>query len=745
MYAIERFISVVLTHPKKVVTAFIVIAVISVCLIPFSKTNYNLVSYLPPEAQSTEAVRIMSEEFATDLPNTNVMVRNVTIPEALEVKAQLKGMHGVKSVMWLDDVSDTALPVSTIQPALLDMYYHPGDDGRGTALMMMTLEEGNEEEDIGAIRAYVDSLSDDSLGPGNAVSGTSSDSAQMQAATVEQVLLASAIVGPIIIFLLILSTMSWIEPLLFLAAIAISIFINMGTNVFLDDVSFITSSVSPILQLAVSLDYAIFLLHEFAAQRKKTPDITEAMGNAMRVSLSTIAASAVTTLFGFLALSFMQFQIGADLGFNLAKGIIFSFITVVTFLPALSVLLMPLIDRTQHRKFMPDFSNIGAHIAKIRIPVLIIVLILVVPAFLAQRNLEFIYGNNLPDLSLRNGVDTVAINEEFGEQNAIVVLVPRGDVAREALLSRDIEALPHVKSVMSYAQSVGTPIPTAFLSQDIVDQFYSEKWARIIAYVDTPFEGDLAFGLVEQIQGAVEQYYDTYYTAGQPANLYDMRNVVAVDNVRVSLIAFIAIFLVVLITFRSLGLPLVLLLTIESGIWINLAIPYFQGEAINFIGYLVLNTVALGATIDYGILLTTHYLAWRKRMPAKPAIHKALGEAVPSILVSALTLSGAGFALSLSSRIEAAATIGSLLARGALMSMVLVTCLLPALFVLCDKFLRVTTLKADFYQGDSDLGETANDDPNLIDAGIGDSDPIEEGWADPGQGDSGKADHEAET
>ena len=211
------------------------------------------------------------------------------------------------------------------------------------------------------------------------------------------------------------------------------------------------------------------------------------------------------------------------------------------------------------------------------------------------------------------------------------------------------------------------------------------------------------------MQVTVAQYYDSYYMAGQPANLYDMRNVVAVDNVTVSLVAFFAIFLVVLLTFRSLGLPLVLLLTIESGIWINLSVPYFQGETINFIGYLVLNTVALGATIDYGILLTNHYLAWRKRMPAKPAIHRALGEAVPSILVSALTLSGAGFALSLSSKIEAAATIGSLLSRGALMSMILVTCLLPALFVVCDRFLRATTRKAEFYQGESKEGSEGVD------------------------------------
>lgn len=692
MSLLDRYIYAVLDHARAVVVSFLLVTALALCLVPFGKTNFDMASYLPPSAPSTEAVRIMSEDFTQDLPNANAMVRNVTIADALSIKQHLAEMHGVSSVIWLDDYLDVKQPLALADQDSLDLYYHPNEDGTGTALFMLSLEKGNEESDVGAIRNFLDSL-----GQGNAISGDAADIAQMQSSVVEQVALAAAIVGPIIILLLVLSTTSWIEPILFLAAIALSILINIGTNTLLGEVSFITYSVSPILQLAVSLDYAIFLLHEFAAQRKKIPDVHEAMAQAMRVSMATIAASAITTLFGFLSLSFMQFQIGADLGLNLVKGIVLSFVTVVSFLPALTMLLYGLIDRTRHRPFMPSFKNVGSVMAKARVPMLVLVLVLIVPCFLGQRHTEFTYDNGQPDVTLRTGADAETITEEFGYQNALAVLVPRGDVAREALLADELEKLPGAISVMSLAKSVGPAIPQGFLPDSVLEQFCTDDWSRIICYVDTEVEGEVAFNVVEQANEVVTSYYDEYYMAGQSANLYDMKQVVAVDNVVVSLVAIIAIFLVVLITFRSLSLPLALLLTIESGIWINLSIPYFQGTPINFIGYLVVNTVALGATIDYGILLTTHYLAHRKNMPARKAIHLALGEAFPSLLVSAGTLASAGMALSLSSKIAAVSTLGFLLARGALMSLILVSCLLPALLVFCDRFIRATTFKAGFF------------------------------------------------
>ena len=709
----DRLIHFILSHRKGVVAVFVVAALLAAACIPFVKVNYDLIDYLPPSAQSTEAVRVMAEEFTQEIPNANIMVRDVTVAQALSIKQRIAAIEGVDGVLWLDDMTDVKKPVATMDPAMLHDYFHvdadAGSDGEagtgadagagadtGTALFQASIAKGAEPEAISALRALVDEY-----GPGNAVSGEASDTAQMQESMSDQVLKAVAIVVPAIIILLILSTGSWIEPVLFMMAIGISIIINMGTNVLFDNISFVTSSVSPILQLAVSLDYAIFLLHAFADERRKTDDVERAMRNAMRSSAGTIAASAVTTLFGFAALAFMQFQIGADLGLNLVKGIALSFLTVVVFLPALTMCLVKLIDKTAHRRFMPSFAKAGGFFAKLRIPALIFAAVLIVPAFLGQSHAVFTYQNNVADTSLRSGADTVAIQDEFGQQNAMAILVPRGDIASEEALSNDLASLDDVESVLSYAYTVGPEIPAEFAGEDATGQFYSDEHARIIAYLDTDVESEQAFATVDAVQQTAAKYYETYLTAGQSANLFDMKSIVSVDNVVVGLVAFIAIFLVVAATFRSLALPIVLLLTIETGIWINLCIPYFMGERINFIGYLVINTVQLGATIDYAILLTTHYLRNRKAMPARKAVSKALVTALPSLLVSAGILATAGFALFASSSIAAVSSLGMLLGRGAVLSLALVTCLLPALLVYGDRIIERLTWHADFAHGNA--------------------------------------------
>ena len=683
---IDTIIQGIIAKRKIVVAVFLAVALGCAAMIPFVKVNYDMADYLPPSAQSTTAVQIMENEFTQPMPNTNVLVRNVDVPGAVAMKERIAQVEGVESVMWLDDVVDVTVPLALQDASTVETYYRDGN-----ALFQVTIADGAESEAVDALRVLIDEAGD-----GNAVSGEAADSAQMQASMVDQVLMAVIILVPAILLLLILSTLSWIEPVLFIAAIGVSILINMGTNLALGEVSFVTFSVSPILQLAVSLDYAIFLLHAFAAERADGLDAVSAMARAMRQSLSTIAASATTTLFGFAALAFMQFQIGADLGINLVKGIVFSFVTVMVFLPALTLLLYRLIDKTAHRPLMPSFRNVDTGLRKVRIPALVIVLVLIVPAFLGQSHTVFTYQNSIPDTSLRSGVDTQAIHDEFGLQNAVVVLVPRGDVAAEAALSDDLAQVDNVTSVISYASAVGAGIPEGFLDKSVLEQFYSPNYARIIAYVDTEVEGDTAFATVEAIQQTAAHHYDTFYAAGQSANLYDMKNIVSVDNVVVSLVAIIAIFLVILITFRSLALPFVLLLTIESGIWINLAIPYFTGTEVNFIGYLVINTVQLGATIDYGILLTTHYLNHRRNVPARQAVRAALGETFPSLVVSAGILATAGFALAFSSSLSAVSSVGLLLGRGALLSLVLVTCFLPGLLVYLDGFIRRTTWHARF-------------------------------------------------
>lgn len=690
----DKLISGMLARRRAVVAAFVAVAVVCAALIPFVKVNYDMVDYLPPEAQSTDAVRIMADEFDQAIPNASVLVHDMDVPGALALKDAIARVPGVESVLWLDDVADVATPLAALDEATVEQYYRGG-----AALFQVSVTEGEEGSAIAALRALVDEA-----GPGNAVAGEAMDTAQMRESMVDQVLKAVAIVVPVIVLLLVVSTLSWIEPVLFLAAIGVSILINMGTNLFLGSVSFVTFSVSPILQLAVSLDYAIFLLHAFAAERRRGGSIEGAMARAVRSSAGTIAASATTTLFGFAALAFMQFQIGADLGFNLVKGIVLSFVTVMVFLPALTLCLCQLIDRTTHRPLMPSFARIGAPLARVRVPVLALVVVLAVPAFLGQANVVFTYQNNVADPTLRAGADTLMVQEEFGQANAVAVLVSRGDVGAEAALSRDLAALDHVTGVMGYAATVGADIPPEFLDEAVTSQFYSDDYARIIAYLDTDVESAEAFAAVQAVEDAAAARYGEFYAAGQSANLYDMKGIVAVDNVVVSLVAVIAIFLVVAVTFRSLGLPVALLLAIECGIWINLAIPYFMGTKVNFIGYLVVNTVQLGATIDYGILLTSHYLAHRRRMPARQAVFAALGEAFPSILVSAGILATAGFALAVSSSIGAVASLGLLLGRGALISLGMVTCFLPALLVYGDGLIRRTTWRSGFFRAESGAG-----------------------------------------
>lgn len=682
----DWFANAIIKHRKIIIILFILLVLACSLLSLFVDVNYNLVDYLPENAQSTKALEIMKKEFGETMPNASVMVKGVSLMETVEYKEKLASIDGVSQVIWLDDMMDITQPLQMGDADTIESFYK-----NGNALFSISITKGMEKdacEDIWLL-----------IGEENALAGEAVDLVGIRDEAETTVVRAFIILLPIIILILILSTTSWMEPLLFLAAIGAAVIINMGTNIFLGEISFITNSISPILQLACSLDYAVFLLHSFQDNRKKYSDTEEAMAQSIKESMSTVAASAATTLFGFLALLFMSFGIGTDLGINLAKGIVLSFVSVMVFLPAITLSIAKLIDRTQHREFMPSTRKINRVLSKTALPTAIIILIMIVPAFLGQSRTEFLYGNDLLDTSSRYSRDRIMIEEQFGKSTVMAILVPRHDIALEQRLSEEIKELDHVTGVMFYAGEVGAAIPPEFLDDDITRQFYSENYARIIAYTDTPKEGHIAFHTVESIhEKAGALYGDAFYTLGQSVNLYDMKNLTEKDNVVVNLIAVAAIFLVLLITFKSAALPFILVLTIETGIWINLAVPYFSGTRINFLGYLILSTIQLGATVDYAILLTNTYLSNRKLMPKHEAISVSLGSAFKSVLVSALTLSTAGFTLYLISSNSYTADIGMLLGRGTLLSLGMVVCFLPTLLIVFDKVIQKTTYQAEFYR-----------------------------------------------
>jgi len=509
--------------------------------------------------------------------------------------------------------------------------------------------------------------------------------------SVSEVLNAVAILLPIIVIILIISTTSWIEPLLFLLTTGIAVIINMGTNIIYSEISFITLTVSPILQLAVSMDYAIFLLHSFSDFRSDH-EPQEAMILAMKQSFSTVAASAATTVIGFAALIFMRFGIGADLGLNLFKGVALSFISVMVFLPAVTLLCHNAIDKTRHIKLIPSFKKAGNVLMKLRIPFFILALMIVVPAFLAQSNTEFLYGTGAVTNASRLGKDASIIKEKCGEENMLALLVPKEDPGKEIELCDALNKIPNVKSVVSYVTAVGSEIPREFVPEDAVQQFYSENYSRIIIYTDTEEESQDTFDTIQAVIDTAAKYYDTHYLAGQSATLFDMKNVVSIDTGIVNLLAIIGIFIVLLVTFRSLSLPFLLLFTIETAIWINLSFPYFSGNALSFIGYLIISTVQLGATVDYAILFTNTYLYNRKTLDKKDAMRLTTEDNLTSVLTSAGILATAGFALAYTSSNSIISDLGTLLGRGTLLSLAMVSLVLPALLVLFDGIIQKTTL-----------------------------------------------------
>ncbi|GLO64615.1 efflux RND transporter permease subunit [Oceanobacillus kimchii] len=678
--------NIIIRFKKSVVILFFVLMVISAVAFLFVDVNYNMQDYLPEDAESTVGLDVMDEEFSSGVTNTNVMIENVAIQEAIEYKQEIESLDGVTEVLWLDDVVDLREPIEVADTDTVENYYKDNK-----ALLAVTIESGKEVEATDQIYELI--------GEENAISGEAANTATQQKMAGSETMYAAALLIPIIVIILVLSTNSWLEPVFFLTAIGVSVLINLGTNIFVGEVSFITQSVAPILQLAVSLDYAIFLLHSFQDYRNRGNRPEEAMKLAMKESFPVVSASALTTFFGFTALMFMDFGIGADLGLSLVKGILLSFISVMVFLPALTLLFYPLIDKTQHKSLIPSFKGVGKKLIKLRIPVFILIALVIVPSFLAQSSTEFTYGMGEQPENTRLGSDINQIEEIFGESTSVVLLVPNNDIGKEQEMIQEIDTIEHVTSVVGYANMVGSTIPQDYLEENVTEQFLSENYSRIIINTDVGAEGDVPFSLVEEVRNVASSYYgDEALTLGESVALYDMKETVTADNKLVNILTIVTIAIVLLFSFRSISIPVVLLLTIQSAVWINLSVPYFTDTSLVFVGYLIVSTVQLAATVDYAILLTETYKQNRKDMAALPAIKKTLDDKLFSIAVSASILSSVGFILWLTSSNPIVGSIGLLLGRGALLAFILVITLLPALLVIGDKLIWKTTLGTRVYK-----------------------------------------------
>ncbi len=672
----------VIKHKRLVLICFLLTLVVCFVLNKLVVVNYNLLDYLPKEAKSTLSMQVMNQEFSKVPPNARVLITNTGIPEALEFKEKLRSVEGVKEINWLDDVANLYQPLETMEGKVLDSWYKADN-----ALFTLVIEDGKSMQAVKEIRAIIDGRGE--------ITGEIVDTVAAKEVAESAKSSMILILGCILVILVLTST-SWFEPVLFLATIGIAIAINNGTNFFLGSISNITQTTSSILQLAVSMDYAIFLLHRFRDYREEGLEVQSAMSLAMKNSFPTILASGVTTMIGFAALVIMRFGLGPDMGIVLTKAVIFSLLSVMLLLPVLTLYTYKLIDKTQHRLIIPPFEKFGRFALKAGIPILVLVAILVVPSFLAQQNNHFLYGAS--GVNAHNGIPLT--EQLFGKANNMVMLVPTGNVAAERELSKHLNILPFVNSVISYTENIGDKIPAEFVPEDKRSNLMSPNYSRIIITVSTEQEGDAAFAAVEEIRAIGQSFYgDDYYLAGGSVNVYDMKETIVADNIPVTIVGIVGIAIMILLTFRSLSIPIILVSTIESAIWINLAYSYFANESVVYIAYIVLSSIQLGATVDYAILFSSRYVENRQLYDKKTAVVKTISETALSILTSASILVLAGFVLSFTSASSVTAQLGMMIGRGTLLSCSLVLFLLPTLLMLLDRLVAATTLKSNFKGG----------------------------------------------
>ncbi len=669
----KKIYRAVVGHPKLIIVIFAILFVICGICKSAIKVDYDMNDYLPEDSASTVALDLMEEEFDGGIPNARVMVENVTIPEALQYKADIEAIDGVTDVTWLDDVVSIEQPLETMDSRTVEDYYKDGN-----ALFSVTIAEDKRIDAVNAIRVLI--------GEDNAMTGSAVSTATATQSTVKEISKIAGIAVAFVIFILIITTNSWFEPVVVMVGLGVAIIINAGSNLIFGEISFVTNAAGNILQLAVSLDYSVFLIHRFNECRQDTEDVKEAMVNALTLSTSSIASSGLTTVIGFLALCFMQFRIGPDLGRALAKGIAISLITVFVFMPVFILATYKWIDKTAHRPLLPSFEKFGKVVYRLMLPMVVVFVIVLVPAYLGSNANHFYYGaSKIFGPATQLGADTEKIQDIFGKSDTYVLMVPKEDKATQKELSDAIHEIPEVSSILSYVDTVGTEIPESYLDAATYTKLCSDTYTRMVLSVDAEYEGDETFALVEEIRSVAEEYYPgEWYLAGEGVSTYDLMDTITADMVKVNLVSIGAVFLVLLITLKSVTLPVILVLGIETAVWINLSIPYFTNARIFYIAYLIISSIQLGATVDYAILTTDRYKEERQNYEKKQAVMRTTAAVTVSILTSGSVLTVVGFLLGVISTHGLLSQLGYFLGKGTLCSLAIVLFVLPGLLYLLD-------------------------------------------------------------
>jgi uncharacterized protein len=647
--------------------------------------NYDLMTYMPAGMNSRQGEIILEEEFSLSGLGL-LMVEGKKSYEVEQLIAQLIIIDGVADVVWLGDYTDIYVPAEFIDQSLKERF-----STEDTALLQIQFIDNARSPQttiaVKAIRELVEGTDGIYFG------GEPPIIDEMQSAVGEEMLIYTAIAVVMILFVLAISTSLYLDPLLFIVAVGVAIIINMGSNVFRGEISFLTASIAAVMQLGISLDYAIFLMHRLEEEKGETADIEAAMVSTVNKTAVTISSSALTTIGGFAALLFMQNGIGSDMGFVLGKGIVISLIVTLTLLPGLIITFYSFSARYKHRVLLPSFNKIGKWLIKYRLLFIVFFLLIVIPSYLGQKKVDFYYSNEnyLPRDSAAVA-DTEAIMDEYGAVD-IVYLVMADDGRRvEFEFIEKLEKSEFIDSIVAISSQVDPALPEIIIPEEVISEFKGGEYRNMMIFLLPNLSEQDSFAAVDLIRQTAAQFSNEYYAAGPVAMTRDMAGLSRKDARMVSIISIIAVGLIIAISLKSLALPIILVLAVQMAIWLNISILYFQDQNVSSLTPIIIGAIQLGATVDYAILYTLRYKEnLALTLDRIKAAVKTLEETGRSIMTSALILFAATFSISLVAGIKTTQEMTMLIGRGAIISMLVMYTLLPALLIVADRAIGKTT------------------------------------------------------
>ena len=677
---------------KKIVKFRVPILILSIILlIPAvwgyvnTRINYDVLTYLPEDIETMQGQEIMTNDFGIGAFSM-LMVDGMEDKEIVKLKEKVEKVDGVENVLWYDSLADISVPQSVLPSKLYDEY----NTEDGTMMAVFFKDGTSSDETMKAITEIRKITGEQCFLSGmSAIVEDTKELAEKE--TPLYVLIAVALSA----LVLAITMESIFVPVLFLLSIGIAIVYNLGTNVFFGEISYITKALAAVLQLGVTMDYSIFLMHSYQEQQVRyNGDKERAMAHAISQTFSSVIGSSVTTVAGFIALCFMSFTLGKDIGIVMAKGVIFGVLVCVTVLPSMILCCDKLIEKTKHKPLLPDIGRISDKVTKRYVIYVVAFVILLFPAIYGNNHTGVYYNldESLPK-DLPSVIANTKLKEDYNMNTTHMILVDSSVAGSDVKkMSQEIEKVDGVKWVLGLDNLVGSGVPADMLPESVTGMLKNDKYQLLMVNSTYKVATDKVNKQIEQIDKIMDKYDKGAMLVGEGPLTKDLINITDTDFKRVSAVSIGIVFVIILLLFKSITIPVILVGVIEFAIFVNMGIPFYTGTKLPFVASIVIGTIQLGATVDYAILLTTRYQRERSRGAGKfDAITTAYKFSAQSIIVSALSFFAATIGVGLYSNIDMISSLCILMARGALISMVVVVLILPSLFMVFDKIIVKTS------------------------------------------------------